>query len=138
MNDQFEEYIKALIQNECARDEELKAMTEEKKNKNPKECAKFVMHEAYKMAEKSRNGAMGYWCGIDDAPIINLIIHYYTEDNLEVKDLPSNVKVVSTPKAEKKPEAEVPKPMPKPEPKPVVKPKKEEKKANVVQLDLFA
>lgn len=137
MNEQFEAFILALIQDECTRDKELREMTEQKKNKNPKECAKYVLQEAYKMAEKNRNGQMGSWCGIDNEPIVNLIIHYYTEDSIKVEDLPSNVKVVSASKAEKKPKTEVPKPMPKTEPKPVVKPKKEEKKKNVVQLDLF-
>lgn len=133
MNDQFEVYVQALIDDECTRDEQLKAMTEEKKNKNPKECAKYIMQEAYKNAQK--NG--GVWCGIDDAPIINLIIHYYTEDNLEVKGLPSNVGTVTSqpkPKAEPK-ETKPIQPKPKTEPKPKAK---AEKKAKIVELDLFA
>lgn len=129
MNDQFEMYVQALIDDECTRDEQLKAMTEEKKNKNPKECAKYIMQEAYKNAEK--NG--GVWCGIDESPIINLIIHYYTEDDLEVKDLPSNVGMVTS---QPKPKETKPiQPKPKAEPKPKAK---EEKKAKIVELDLFA
>ena len=128
MNEQFEIYIQALIDGECTRDKDLKAMTEEKKNKNPKECAKYIMQEAYKNAKK--NG--GVWCGIDDAPIINLIIHYYTEDNLKVEGLPSNVGVVTPKPTQPKPIAQ---PKPKAEPKPKAK---AEKKAKIVELDLFA
>ena len=132
MNDQFEIYVQALIDDECTRDEQLKAMTEEKKNKNPKECAKYIIQEAYKNAQK--NG--GVWCGIDDAPIINLIIHYYTEDNLEVKGLPSSIGTVTS---QPKPKAE-PKETKPIQPKPKAQPKKakEEKKAKIVELDLFA
>lgn len=132
MNDQFEVYVQALIDDECTRDEQLKAMTEEKKNKNPKECAKYIMQEAYKNAQK--NG--GVWCGIDDAPIINLIIHYYTEDNLEVKGLPSSIGTVTS---QPKPKAE-PKETKPIQPKPKAQPKKtkEEKKTKFVELDLFA
>lgn len=128
MNDQFEVYVQALIDNECTRDEQLKAMTEEKKNKNPKECAKYIMQEAYKNAQK--NG--GIWCGGDDAPIINLIIHYYTEDNLEVKGLPSNIGTVTS-----QPKPKEIKPI---QPKPKAQPKKakEENKSKIVELDLFA
>lgn len=141
MNDQFEMYVQALIDDECTRDEQLKAMTEEKKNKNPKECAKYIMQEAYKNAKK--NG--GVWCGIDDAPIINLIIHYYTEDNLNVEDLPSNVGVVTPKPTQPKPIAQ-PEPKAEPketkpiQPKPKAQPKKAkaEKKAKIVELDLFA
>lgn len=130
MNEQFEVYVQALIDDECTRDKELKAMTEEKKNKNPKECAKYIMQEAYKNAEK--NG--GIWCGGDDAPIINLIIHYYTEDNLKVEGLPSNVGMVTTqPKTEPK-ETKITPPKPKAQPKPKAK---AEKKGKIVELDLF-
>lgn len=134
MNEQFEIYIQALIDDECTRDKDLKAMTEMKKNKNPKECAKYIMQEAYKNAQK--NG--GIWCGADDAPIINLIIHYYTEDNLEVKGLPSNVGAVTPKPTQPKPVAQ-PKPKAEPKPKPKTEPKpKAEKKAKIVELDLFA
>lgn len=132
MNNQFEVYVQALIDDECTRDEQLKTMTEEKKNKNPKECAKYIMQEAYKNAQKNGN----VWCGIDDAPIINLIIHYYTEDNLEVKGLPSNVGImISQPKPKAEPKET--KPI---QPKPKAQPKKakEENKAKIVELDLFA
>lgn len=132
MNDQFEVYVQALIDNECTRDEQLKAMTEEKKNKNPKECAKYIMQEAYKNAQK--NG--GIWCGIDDSPIINLIIHYYTEDDLEVKGLPSSIGTVTS---QPKPKAELKETKPiQPKPKAQPKKAKEEKKAKIVELDLFA
>ena len=84
---------------------------------------------------------MGYWCGVDNTPLINLVVHYYTEDDIKITELPSNVSVKatagSTPKPKEiKPKATEVKPIPQPT---VAAPKKkEEKKSNVVQLDLFA
>ena len=68
-------------------------------------------------------------------------MHYYTEDDIKITELPSNVSVKatagSTPKPKEiKPKATEVKPIPQPT---VAAPKKkEEKKSNVVQLDLFA
>ena len=90
---------------------------------------------------KNRQGNVGYWCGVDDTPLINLIVHYYTEDDIKITELPSNVSVTSKAGNVPKPAApKTEKPTIKPveQPKPVVRPKREEKKTNVVQLDLFA
>lgn len=124
MNEQFEEFIKALIQDECTRDKDLKALTE-KQNKSTKECAKYVIGEAYKIAKKNHN----MWYGIDNGPIVNLIVHYYTEDDIKVEGLPGNVGVSTTP-----PKAE---PKAAPKVRPTKAKTKKEEKSNVVQLDLF-
>ena len=133
---QFAEQIKAMIEEECKTDTELKALTE-KPNKSYEECAKYIIGEAYNTCKNNKQGNMGYWCGVDNTPLINLIVHYYTEDDIKITELPSNVSVKATAGNTPKPKAAEVKPIPQPT---VVAPKKkkEEKKSNVVQLDLFA
>lgn len=139
---QFAEQIKTLIEKECETDKELKALTE-KPNKSYEECAKYIIGEAYNTCKSNKQGNVGYWCGVDNTPLINLIVHYYTEDDIKITELPSNVSVKATagnatkPKAAAKEVKQIPVAKPtvgtitKPTPKP-------EKKSNVVQLDLFA
>ena len=135
---EFTEQLKAMIEEECKTDTDLKALTE-KPNKSYEECAKYIIGEAYNTCKDNKQGNMGYWCGVDNAPLINLVVHYYTEDDIEITELPSNVSVKAT-------AGDVAKqPMPKPKqitpqvgkvtaPKPK---KKEGKKSHAVQLDLF-
>ena len=137
---QFTEQIKAMIEEECKTDTDLKALTE-KPNKSYEECAKYIIGEAYNTCKDNKQGNVGYWCGVDNAPLINLVVHYYTEDDIKITELPSNVSVKATAGSIPKPKAAETKPKPK-EVKPVPtvaapKKKKEEKKSNVVQLDLF-
>ena len=137
---QFTEQIKAMIEEECKTDTDLKALTE-KPNKSYEECAKYIIGEAYNTCKNNKQGNMGYWCGVDNAPLINLVVHYFTEDDIKITELPSNVSVKATAGSTPKPKAAETKPKPK-EVKPVPtvaapKKKKEEKKSNVVQLDLF-
>ena len=138
---QFAEQLKALIEKECETDKELKALTE-KPNKSYEECAKYIIGEAYNTCKNNKQGNMGYWCGVDNTPLINLIVHYYTEDDIKITELPSNVSVKATAGSTPKPKEIKPKATEvKPIPQPTVaapKKKKEEKKSNVVQLDLFA
>ena len=134
---QFTEHIKALIEKECETDKELKALTE-KPNKSYEECAKYIIGEAYNTCKSNKQGNMGYWCGVDNTPLINLVVHYYTEDDIKITELPSNVSVKATAGSTPKPKETKPKEV---KPVPTVaapKKKKEEKKSNVVQLDLFA
>ena len=140
---QFAEQIKAMIEEECKTDTDLKALTE-KPNKSYEECAKYIIGEAYNTCKNNKQGNVGYWCGVDNTPLINLIVHYYTEDDIKITELPSNVSVKATAgSATPKPKAAAKEVKPIPVPKPTVgtitKPTpKPEKKSNVVQLDLFA
>ena len=139
---QFAEQIKAMIEEECKTDTDLKALTE-KPNKSYEECAKYIIGEAYNTCKNNKQGNMGYWCGVDNAPLINLVVHYYTEDDIKITELPSNVSVKATAGSAPKPKAAAKEVKPIPVPKPTVgtitKPTpKPEKKSNVVQLDLFA
>lgn len=135
---QFTEQIKAMIEEECKTDTELKALTE-KPNKSYEECAKYIIGEAYNTCKNNKQGNVGYWCGVDNAPLINLVVHYYTEDDIKITELPSNVNVKATAGSTPKPKETKPK-VAEAKPVPTVaapKKKKEEKKSNVVQLDLF-
>ena len=130
---QFAEHIKALIEKECETDKELKALTE-KPNKSYEECAKYIIGEAYNTCKNNKQGNVGYWCGVDNTPLINLVVHYYTEDDIKITELPSNVSVKATAGSTPKPKAAEVKPIPQPTVA-APKKKKEEKKSNVVQLD---
>ena len=139
---QFAEQIKAMIEEECKTDTDLKALTE-KPNKSYEECAKYIIGEAYNTCKNNKQGNMGYWCGVDNAPLINLVVHYYTEDDIKITELPSNVSVKATAGSTPKPKPATKEVKPIPVEKPTVgtitKPTpKPEKKSNVVQLDLFA
>ena len=135
---QFAEDIKALIEKECETDKELKALTE-KPNKSYEECAKYIIGEAYNTCKNNKQGNVGYWCGVDNTPLINLIVHYYTEDDIKITELPSNVSVKATAGSTPKPKEVKPIPVAKPTVGTITKPTpKPEKKSNVVQLDLFA
>ena len=139
---QFAEQIKAMIEEECKTDTDLKALTE-KPNKSYEECAKYIIGEAYNTCKNNKQGDVGYWCGVDNTPLINLVVHYYTEDDIKITELPSNVSVKATAGSAPKPKAAAKEVKPIPAAKPTVgkitKPTpKPEKKSNVVQLDLFA
>ena len=71
---QFAEQIKAMIEEECKTDADLKALTE-KPNKSYEECAKYIIGEAYNTCKNNKQGNMGYWCGVDNTPLINLVVH---------------------------------------------------------------
>ena len=139
---QFAEQIKAMIEEECKTDTDLKALTE-KPNKSYEECAKYIIGEAYNTCKNNKQGNVGYWCGVDNTPLINLVVHYYTEDDIKITELPSNVSVKATAGSTSKSKAAAKEVKPIPVAKPTVgtitKPTpKPEKKSNVVQLDLFA
>ena len=135
---QFAEQIKAMIEEECKTDTDLKALTE-KPNKSYEECAKYIIGEAYNTCKNNKQGNVGYWCGVDNTPLINLKVHYYTEDDIKITELPSNVSVKATAGSTPKPKEVKPIPVAKPTVGTITKPTpKPEKKSNVVQLDLFA
>ena len=56
---QFAEQIKAMIEEECKTDTDLKALTE-KPNKSYEECAKYIIVEAYNTCKNNKQWNMGY------------------------------------------------------------------------------
>ena len=93
----MKEFVEQLIKQQAATDKDFAELLK-KENKSVDECCKYIIGEAYKIAKDNRQGNCGSWCGISNDPIINLIIHYYQEDNVKPTKLPDNVKLATTPK----------------------------------------
>lgn len=80
----FEEAIKAYLDKRAAEDEQF-AKSYAKENKSIKECCLFLVGEAYDRC-KSATSIM------DDATTYGLAVHYYDEDNIEIKRLPNGAR----------------------------------------------
>lgn len=85
----FETAIKTYLDSVAEKDE-LFAESYKNPNKSIKECCAFLMNEAKKAA---KNGSIA----CKDEEIYGLAIHYYDEDDIEVGEAPTNVKVVQVP-----------------------------------------
>lgn len=118
----MKEFIEQLIKEQAATDKDFAALLN-KENKSVEECCKYIIGEAFKKAKDNKQGNTMSWCGIKNDPIINLIVHYYQEDDVKPTPLPNNVKVATTPQKAK-------------EIRKKAAPRKETK-SNVVQLELF-
>lgn len=59
--------------------------------KSLKECADYIMGEAYDYAANHKNGNFGL-AGCDDDQIKQMIKHYYDEDNITIKKVGSSAK----------------------------------------------
>lgn len=101
------DFVKGLIDRQAETDTEFKALLG-KPNKSVEECAKYVLNQAMEQAKKNRDGNTSYWCGLDDSPIVGMIIHYYQEDNVKVEELPQGV-AASVSALDSKPKKEKPK-----------------------------
>ena len=76
----FEAAIKAHLDKRAAEDE-LFAKSYAKENKSIKECCRYLVGEEYDRC-KSATSIM------DDATTYGLAVHYYDEDDIEIKSLP--------------------------------------------------
>lgn len=83
----FETAIKTYLDDVAAKDE-LFAKSYNKPNKSIKECCAFIMGEA----QKAANGKKEIAC--KDEEIYGLAMHYFDEDDIEVKGTPVNAKAV--------------------------------------------
>jgi len=90
---QFEEAIKKYLDQRAAEDPQFA-----EKYANPKktvaECCKFIVGEAF--AKKENNISC-----LPDAEVYGLAVHYYDEDDIKIKAVPSGVRTVSKAPAEK-------------------------------------
>lgn len=118
----MKEFIEQLIKEQAATDKDFAALLN-KKNKSVEECCEYIIGEAFKKAKDNKQGNTMSWCGINNDPIISLIVHYYQEDDVKPTPLPNNVQVATTPQKAK-------------EIRKKAAPRKETK-SNVVQLELF-
>ena len=103
----------ALLQDR-AKNDELFAETLKKPNKSIAECAKYIYGELAEEARKNKDGQTAC-IGVPKADVIAMAVHYFDEDDIEIK--PINA-VVKTAKTESKPAKETK----------TAAPKKEEKK----------
>lgn len=90
----FETAIKTYLDSVAEKDE-LFAKSYKKPNKSIKECCAFLMNEAKKAAK-------GGSIACKDEEIYGLAMHYYDEDDIEVDEAPTNVKVMQVPDAKPK------------------------------------
>lgn len=118
----FEETIKAYL-DKRAKEDELFAKAYAKEEKSISECCNYILQEV----EKSGRS------GFADEEIYGMAVHYYDEENIKAKEMPSNVRVVVNHKIEKEEKQPTPKEEVKPvqmeqkKPAPAVKPKKSRK-----------
>lgn len=101
-------YEKAIAEDELfAREvKEKEARTE--KPKSLAECAEYIMGEAYAYAKEHKQGNFGL-AGCDDAQIVQMIKHYYDEDDIKINKVGAGTKaeVKTTAKADTKASAKV-------------------------------
>lgn len=90
----------ALLQDR-AKNDELFAETLKKPNKSIAECAKYIYGELAEEARKNKDGQTAC-IGVPKADVIAMAVHYFDEDDIEIK--PINA-VVKTAKTESKPAA---------------------------------
>ena len=142
-------YDKAIAEDEIFAKEVKEKESRTEKPKSLDECADYILGEAFEWASKHRNGNVGY-SGLPDDEMVNLIKHYYDEENIEIKKVTGATasvgKTGADTKASTKPKSNVipmgdlfaskaeTKSAPTPTPKPVVAPPK----PKVESFDLFA
>lgn len=71
------------------------------KPKSLKECADYIMGEAYKYAAGHKSGNFGL-AGCPDEQIIAMIKHYYDEDDIKINKVGADVKKAKVTKTEDK------------------------------------
>lgn len=125
---ELEDYIEQLISTQRIKDAEFDRLTY-KPNKSLKECADYILGEAFKEANKKKidkNNCKSV--GWSDTTILNLIIHYYQEDEVKPEQLPSNVTTTPPQKIQKPTVVAIPQPP---------KTKKKRIKTKCQELSLF-
>jgi hypothetical protein len=132
----FEETIKAYL-DKRAKEDELFAVAYAKEGKSISECCNYILQEVGKSGRS----------GFADEEIYGMAVHYYDEENVKAKEMPSHVRVVVNHKIEKEEkqttvrEEVKPVQMEQKKPAPAVKPKKNRKQMEEEfeqrQLSLF-
>lgn len=87
----FEETIKDYL-DKRAKEDELFAKAYAKEGKSISECCNYILQEVEK---SGRNG-------FADEEIYGMAVHYYDEETIKAKEMPSHVRVVVNHKIEKK------------------------------------
>lgn len=82
--------LMALLQ-ERAKQDELFAVSLRKEKKSISECVRYIYGELYADAEKNKVGNAGV-LGVADSDILAMAVHYYDEDDIEIKPMQAKVK----------------------------------------------
>lgn len=150
-------YERAMAQDTLFAEEVREKESRTEKRKSLAECAEYIMGEAYEYASKHKDGNFGL-AGCSDEQIVEMIKHYYDEDEIKIHKVgaaaKAEVKTTApatpakpvTPAKPKKPERpkevidpKVPiTPMIRPESKRAAKKASKEQAAAIQQLDMFA
>lgn len=93
----FEETIKTYLDNLAEQDSAF-AKSYAKPNKSIKECCKYITQEVRKSLEKGSNCVVA-----SDVEVYGMAVHYYDEDDIEVKANTPNVKVAQSATAKTEP-----------------------------------
>jgi len=110
-------YTKALADDPTFAQEVKEKESRAEKPKSLEECAEYILGEAFEWASNHRQDNLGF-SGLPDDEVVNLIKHYYDEENITIKKVTGAEARVAKSKEKKED-----------------KPKKEEKKtSNVVQI----
>ncbi len=86
----FETVIKNYL-DKRAQDDSQFAITYAKPNKNIKECCKYIFQEVEKIKPKNEKCV-----GLSDDEVYGMAVHYYDEDDIEVKGSKNMVETVQT------------------------------------------
>lgn len=122
-NNSLEQAVQNFLEDK-AKNDSLFADTFKKANKSIKECCKYIMQCAQKMAKNQRALA------VSDATVFGWAIHYYDEDDIKVdNNIQKQVKV----------ETPIPQSQQKEKSRPILKnqPKRRKQEDNSLQLSLF-
>ena len=101
--------IRPLYQQAIAEDALFAKQVREKEARTDKpkslaECADYILGEAYHWASEHRDGNVGF-SGLPDEEMVNLIKHYYDEENIEIRKVGNAKASVATSKETKKADA---------------------------------
>lgn len=99
-------YQKAISEDALFAKEVAEKESRTEKPKSLDECADYILGEAYDWASNHRDGSCGF-AGLPDEEMVNLIKHYYDEENITIKKIggaTAKVAVSKDKKTEKKAE----------------------------------
>lgn len=88
---QFKDRLTMLL-NQRAAEDKLFAQELKKEKKSIDECCKYVMGEVTKWFNKNKGSALG----MDDSEVLAMAVHYYDEDDIQVKKASAKVVAVGT------------------------------------------
>jgi hypothetical protein len=106
-------YMQAMAEDELFAREVREKEARAERPKSLAECCEYIMGEAYAYAKEHKQGNFGL-AGCDDAQIVEMIKHYYDEDDIKIRKIGAGaraeIKTTATPKTDTKKKADTKKP----------------------------